>query len=92
MEKIVLVKAKIRVSKIDHFLELAETMAVKSNTEDGCLMYQVFRSTDSDNEFLFYEKYKDDRAIEFHHSSDHFKYFMSEVEPLLLEEPEIKIR
>lgn len=92
MEKIVLVKVKIEPAAINQFLELTNTMVAESNLEDGCQMYQVFRNTDSESEFLVYEKYESNEAIEVHNSSDHFKYFMGAVTPLLIAEPEIDIR
>ncbi len=52
--------------------------------EPDCLMYQVSRSTENAREFLIYEQYVDESAVEFHRETAHFKnQIVDRVIPLL---------
>ena len=50
--------------------------AASSIKEDGCYQFDVVVSKDDENEFLFYEVYKDAEALDSHRQTPHFlKYF-----------------
>ena len=40
----------------------------KIDTEDGTLIYSIFRSKKDPNQYLFFEKYRDEEANAFHNS------------------------
>lgn len=89
--KIIVAQLNVKESKIEDFLKLAKVMVKKSLSEDGCLVYKLSRGIDNDNEFLFFEKYINDKAVEHHNSSEHFKNFINSVMPLLTEQPSIEV-
>ena len=52
--------------------------------EQDCLMYQVSRSVDNPDQFLLYEQYFDEAAVEAHRETAYFKtYILEKVIPLL---------
>lgn len=52
--------------------------------EDGCLLYEVNRSVERENEFLLYEVYRDEAALEAHRQTPHFRRIVEEtIVPLL---------
>jgi len=55
------------------------------------LFYRLLNEINKPNEFVIYEKYINDKAVDFHNSSEHFKDFIKSVPELLLTEPQIDI-
>jgi len=90
MEKIINAQLSIKADKIEDFLKLAEIVISKSNKESGCLTYKLLKEVGKENEFFFYEKYEDQKAVDAHNASDHFKTFIDAVTPLLSKEPVIE--
>ena len=66
-------------------------MVETSRKEDGCLTYRLLNEIEKPNEFLFYEKYANEKAVELHNSSQHLKIFLKLVADLLLKKPIIDI-
>lgn len=91
MEKIIIVKASVQPTKVEEFLRAAKIMISKSNQEQGCLSYRLSKDVNYENEFFFYEKYKNEKAVESHNLSAHYKTFISLVMPLLCKAPVIEI-
>lgn len=62
---------------------------VRAN-EPGNLAYAPHQSKGDPTVFLFYEKYKDQGAIDFHRQQDHYKAFGKKIGGLLDGKPEIE--
>lgn len=90
MKKVIVVQVSIKETKIEDFLKLAKTIINESISEIGCLTYKLSKDLDKGNEFFFYEKYENEKAVERHNSSEHFKNFINSVMPLLTKEPFIE--
>ncbi len=91
MEKTIIAQLSIQIAKTEAFLKLAEIMVNKSLAENGCLTYKLLKEVDKENDFFIYEKYENEKAVENHNSSEHFKGFINTVMPLLTKEPTIEI-
>jgi quinol monooxygenase YgiN len=52
---------------------LKEMAALVKEQEPDCVLYEVNRSQDDPDEFLLYERYRDDAALEAHRETAHFK-------------------
>ncbi|EKP95296.1 putative quinol monooxygenase [Thermaerobacter subterraneus] len=63
-------------------------MITLSRQEEGCLRYEVNRSVERENEFLLYEVYRDEAALEAHRQSPHFRRIVQETIVPLLEQRE----
>jgi quinol monooxygenase YgiN len=72
---------------------LAEQAAAVRNSEPGCLVYRVHRSTTDPGAFLFYETYVDDTAYELHRKSPHLAAYRQrrEQEGLLAGPVEVEV-
>lgn len=58
----------------DSIEEHLKSMAVEVNaSEPGCLLYHACRSTDNADNFLLYEHYEDQAALETHRTTPHFQ-------------------
>jgi quinol monooxygenase YgiN len=51
-------------------------MEVESRKEPGCLLYIAHRSIDNPSNFVFYEQYKDEAALQAHRESPHFARYI----------------
>ena len=91
MEKIIIAQLSVKENKIEQFMEVAQEMVGKSKNEKGCLAYRLLNEINKPNEFVIYEKYINDKAVDFHNSSEHFKNFIKSVPEFLLSEPQIDI-
>ncbi|WP_203257936.1 putative quinol monooxygenase [Hyunsoonleella ulvae] len=90
MEKVIIAQVSVKGNKVKKFLKLARNIVNESLTESGCLIYRLSRDLNEKNEFVFYEKYVNKKAVEHHYLSDHFKCFLNSVMPLLIKEPYIE--
>lgn len=54
---------------------LVEQAGVIRQTEPGCVVYRVHRSTSDPDAFLFYEVYTDDAAFAAHRASPHLAQY-----------------
>lgn len=77
--------------KSEQFQQLTNELIANSRKEAGVVTYKLFKSTENDNEFLFFEEYADKGAIEQHSKSGHFNKFMEAVKSLLAEEPRMEM-
>ncbi|MED1204170.1 putative quinol monooxygenase [Heyndrickxia acidicola] len=76
---------KVNPQNRNEFLELAEMVTNSSQAEDGNISYQYYEAPEGTNHFLFLEKWKDEKAIQEHEQTSHFKSFVKEVEKLINE-------
>lgn len=67
--------------------ELLRTELLKlveaSRVEDGCVQYTLHESGENKDTFVFYERWKDEKALAFHIKTDHYKYCSQQTEQLL---------
>ena len=54
------------------FIETAKELIEKSRKEKGCISYNLYESVDG-KYLTFIEEWKDEKAIESHNNSEHFK-------------------
>lgn len=81
----------LQEGKSEQFHQITEELIANSRKEAGVVTYKLFKSTENDNEFLFFEEYADKQAMEQHSKSDHFNKFMEAVKPLLAGEPRLEM-
>lgn len=91
MKKTINAQLTVQESKVDVFLDFAKDMIIKSNAETGCITYKLMQGVNQKNDFLFFEEYENEQAVEFHNSSDHIAYFLKHVAPLLVKAPIIEV-
>jgi quinol monooxygenase YgiN len=67
------VQLTVKPGKEDCVIEHFRTLEPESRSEPGCLMYIVHRGINNPREFLVYEQYRDEAALEAHRQSPHFQ-------------------
>lgn len=66
------VRYRVRAGSEQPARELLARLAAASAQEPGCLTFTVHRSLEDPQEFLLYERYRDQAALEAHRGSEHF--------------------
>ncbi|MGE9550112.1 putative quinol monooxygenase [Erwinia amylovora] len=90
-EKNVRIVAKFiaRAGKADELKKVLNAGVKPARAEEGCVHYDLYRSVEDGNVFLFHETWKDAAAVDVHGAQPHFKTLMAESEPLLAQPPEV---
>lgn len=91
MKKIIIAQLSIKETYIAQFLNLSEDMVKISNSEKGCITYQLHNDVFNSNSFIFYEEYINEEAVNHHNNSTHFSNFINAITPLLTQAPIINI-
>ena len=77
-------KKVVFVAKDENVAELKallETMVEASRVEDGCLLYNIYQMKDKPNTFVVIETWENDKALDGHKNSAHYKYYKANFEP-----------
>ena len=71
-----------RPGKAEELRALLAGMVSPSRAEQGNLQYNLWRDKDDTRRFVIEERYLDDAAAAAHHSSPHYKNYLSKVTDL----------
>lgn len=75
---------KAKPGKGDAVADALRSVVPASRAEPGCLLYTANRSADDPDEFLLYERYEEERDLEAHRQTAHFRdIVLGQVVPLL---------
>ncbi|MVX64685.1 antibiotic biosynthesis monooxygenase [Clostridium chromiireducens] len=69
----IVAKSVIKTEEKDNYLQLAKDLIDKSRQESGCISYSLFQDINDESVFTFIEEWQDQKAIELHNNSEHFK-------------------
>jgi quinol monooxygenase YgiN len=72
-------------------LRLAAQVTAPSKSEAGCIAYDVHERVSGNNEFLFFEEWVDQAALDFHFQTPHFQEFIKELATCLQGPPSIRV-
>jgi len=70
---------------IEKMKELLSAMVKPSKAEDGCLFYEIVQYKDKPEKFMAVETWRDEKALDGHKASDHYKIYKSSYEPYCLD-------
>jgi quinol monooxygenase YgiN len=90
-DKTILIVAKFtaRPGKADELKKVLNHGVKPAREEAGCLHYDLYRSVEDGNVFLFHETWRNAEAVEIHGGQPHFQTLMADAEPLLARPPEV---
>ena len=92
MKKTVIARLTIKKEAVDSFMQFAKKMVDETRKEAGCITYCLYKNCfDQDSEFIFYEEYKDQAALDYHNNSEHLKLFFSNITSLLAGKPKVEV-
>ena len=89
--KIVNAKFTIKPEKRENFLEDILNLIQASQTDAGCLAYDLFESHTEPNVFMMIEKWSDAQALEIHNKNQTLLAFATKVPEYLSQKPEISV-
>ncbi len=69
---------------IEKMKELLTAMVEPSKAEDGCIFYDIFQYEDRPEKFMAVESWRDEKALDGHKASPHYKIYKSSFEPYCL--------
>ncbi len=69
---------------IEKMRELLTAMVAPSKAEDGCIFYDIFQYEDRPEKFMAVESWRDEKALDGHKASPHYKIYKSSFEPYCL--------
>jgi len=61
--------------------ELLSAMVKPSKVEDGCLFYEIVQYENNRKKFMAIETWRDEKALDGHKTSAHYKVYKSSYEP-----------
>ncbi len=65
----------------DKMKELLTAMVEPSKAEDGCIFYDIFQYENNRKKFMAVETWRDEKALDGHKASAHYKVYKSSYEP-----------
>jgi len=68
----IIAKFEVNSGMEEKFLELVKELVVASQAEEGCIEYILHKDMQKALTYCIIEKWKDQKAIDSHNSSEHF--------------------
>jgi len=65
----------------DKMKSLLTAMVKPSKEEDGCIFYEIFQYENDRKRFMAVETWRDEKALDGHKTSAHYKVYKSSYEP-----------
>lgn len=92
MKKTVIARLSIKKEAVSEFVQFAQKIVDETRKEAGCITYVLYKNTfGQEAEFVFYEEYKDQPALDFHNKSEYLKKFLGQITPLLASPPKVEV-
>ena len=91
MKKKVIARLFIKNESIESFKKQAVEIIQKTRKEKGCIFYSLFQDVSSPGEFLFYEEYARQDALDIHSNSEYLKTFRTIVSNMQSKEKVVDI-
>lgn len=87
-KKTVIARLTVKNESADQFVKLSQVIVAETRKESGCISYHLYKNCiDQETEFIFYEEYKDQAALDFHNNSQHLASFFTNITSLLASTP-----
>ena len=67
---VLIAKNTVKEGLQQEFLKLAKEMIARTREEAGCISYDLAGDQNDTQVFYFIEKYQDERAVEFHRTTE----------------------
>jgi quinol monooxygenase YgiN len=82
----IIVPIKAKTEFRDEVKKTLLNLSELTNQEVGNICYCLHQANDDSNQFVIYEKWKDQAALDFHMNQDYLKDFLNESKTILAEE------
>jgi len=90
-EIVCIAELKAKPEKREELLKALSELIPLSKGEDGCLRYELHESVDDKNVFVFVDRFKDQKAWDYHCTTEHAEKYFEKIFPELTESINYKI-
>ena len=90
-KKLIGARLQVKAEKVDEFVAAAKSCITASRAEPGCLSYTLLQDPYDKTTFFFFEEWKNQKAIDEHFGTPHFKAFGAQLKDLIAGAPAITI-
>jgi quinol monooxygenase YgiN len=90
-EKMIAAKVYIKAGHEEEFIKEAQWIIENTRKEEGNLEYTLYQDPVNKSNFLFFERYKNQAAIDAHFAATYFKEFGTKIAGITSQASEIKI-
>ena len=80
---------KARAGKEREVEAALKEMIQNVKTEPGAVTYNLHRSVNHPEKFMFYERYRDNKPFEDHMATPYFKDLLAKIKPMLEKDPNL---
>ena len=80
---ILIAKFRLKPEYIEEFINISEGMLEPSRSEDGCIHYELLQNPYNPTLFTFYEKWRNQEALEEHFQEEYFGEFVNSISELI---------
>ena len=91
LKKIISAQIFIKAEKVDEFLAATKELIELSRAEEGCISYTLYQDPHDSTKFFFFEEWKNQAAVDYHFSTEHFQNFGKILEECASGDPVITI-
>jgi len=86
----VIVRIKARPDKVNELLSVLSSLVEPTHNEVGCLSYELLQHNEDITDLALIEEWQDEKALELHIATKHFKDAMIKLPKLVAVEPDIR--
>jgi len=90
-QKMITARVFIKPGFEEEFIKSAQWIIDNTHKEEGCLEYTLYQDPYNKTNFFFFERYKDQAAIDLHFAASYFKEFGDKTSAWTSQPTEIKI-
>ncbi|MFH0841662.1 MAG: putative quinol monooxygenase [Bacteroidota bacterium] len=90
-QKMITARVFIKPGFEEEFITSAQWIIDNTHKEGGCIEYTLYQDPNNRSNFFFFEKYRDQAAIDFHFAASYFKEFGDKIAEMTSQPTEIKI-
>jgi quinol monooxygenase YgiN len=86
----VVARVKARPGKVNELLSILSSLVEPTRKEPGCIQYTLLQNNEDPSDFTLIEEWRDNKALESHFATKHFKDALSKLPNLVAAEPDIR--
>jgi len=87
----VVAKNYVKPEKVQEFLGLCKSLVELSLKDEGCIDYGLYQELENSGTLTFLEEWKDEKSLDQHLNSNHFKEIFPLLSEYLEKETEINV-
>lgn len=91
VQKMITAKVFVKPGREEDFIKAAQWIIDLTHKEEGCLEYTLYQDPVNKTNFFFFERYRDQAAVDAHFAASYFKEFGQKAGEMVSQASEIKV-